>query len=367
MNLKAVKILWMVTADAENTNAQSLNAREVALRLDPKLFDSTFFYEHQPDPRLLQTPAIRLVELPDKRRTSAVLKEMFGGHQLITYMDLSPASYIFLHAPRALRRGALTVLHVEAPAGQLERAPYHAVFLRNGIVPLCDVHTGITEFIVREMESMGLRSWATLPVGVDTRRFSPPSIPRQPSVPTVLFAGTVMKRKGVHLIAEIARQVPDAQFLITGGARDGFDQVVISKVRELRLSNVQLLGPQSQARMIQIMRSSDVFLLPSQLEGIPKVTLEAAATGLPCVIFNTYQTPSVVDGHTGFQVATLQEMADSVKLQVHDADKRREMGAAAVGHAKNFDWDAIVVKWQEAYLRMACGPARLRPSSVRLC
>jgi glycosyltransferase involved in cell wall biosynthesis len=44
------------------------------------------------------------------------------------------------------------------------------------------------------------------------------------------------------------------------------------------------------------MRESDILLVPSRLEGIPRVTLEAAAAGLPAVVFDDYQTPSVLLG-----------------------------------------------------------------------
>ena len=39
----AIKILFNVFADGDNVNAQSLNAREIALRLSPGRYQSTFF------------------------------------------------------------------------------------------------------------------------------------------------------------------------------------------------------------------------------------------------------------------------------------------------------------------------------------
>jgi glycosyltransferase involved in cell wall biosynthesis len=43
------------------------------------------------------------------------------------------------------------------------------------------------------------------------------------------------------------------------------------------IENVEFLGPQSQRAMVKIMQASDIFLAPSRLEGLPKVTLEASA------------------------------------------------------------------------------------------
>src|SRR5947209_4666367 len=232
MNPDPIKILWMVSADARNTNAQSLNAREIALRLNPDVFHSTVFYEDEPDERLARSPSVRLVHMPEKHRTWTVLKELFGRHNLIAYLDYSPASYMFLHSPRSLRRGALTVIHVEAPVGQLKGASRQLRFLYNGVVPHSDFHTAITDFVAREMESAGMRPFAILPVGVDTRIFRPAPVPKQGGVPTILFAGTVIERKGVLLLLEVARQVPNARFLIAGAGRGGFEQVVRSRIRD---------------------------------------------------------------------------------------------------------------------------------------
>jgi glycosyltransferase involved in cell wall biosynthesis len=223
--------------------------------------------------------------------------------------------------------------------------------------------TGITPFVTQELERIGLHPSAMLPVGVDTKRFVRNRPPAN-NMPTVLFVGTVIERKGVLSVLEIARRVTGAQFVLVGAARDGFDQIVSSRIQALGLRNVQLLGPRPQDEILQFMQSSDIFLLPSHLEGIPKVTLEAAATGLPCIVFDSYETPSVINGVTGFQVKSLDEMVDRVMLLVQNTRLRLEMGDAAVRHAKTFDWDVIVPKWQEAYLRMAGKPARLQPSAV---
>ena len=347
----------MVSVDSGNTNAQSLNAREIALRLDAQRFSSTLFYESDPDSRLLSLPNIQLVKLPTKRRTLAILKEMFGGYQLITYLDYSPASYVFVHSPRRLRRGAQTVLHFEAPAAQMADATRLTRFLYQAVAARCDVHVDISDFVARDMGKRGMPSDWILPVGVETKRFIPPPV-HWSRIPTVLFAGTVIERKGAHLVVDVAREVPEALFLIVGAARGGFDEVVRKRIQELDLTNVQLLGPQSQMSMVEIMQRSDIFLLPSRLEGIPKVTLEAAATGLPCVVFNSYETPSVIDGVTGFQVASFEEMVDRVKLLVREPGRRQEMGAQAIRHAQKFDWDIVAAQWQDAYLQIAGSQSR---------
>jgi glycosyltransferase involved in cell wall biosynthesis len=348
-----VRLLLLPVVDAGNVNAQSLNVREIALRLDPERFVTTLCYEAQPDPRLLNRPGIRLERLPTCGRTLRILKEMMSGYHIIAYIDYSPASYAFLHLPRFLRGRTKSVFHAEAPSAQVVNPSRTLRFLYDGIFPRCDVYTGITEFVARDVEkSIGKTVSHLLPVGVDTDLFTPPRN-RSNDAPVVLFAGTLIERKGPQLVLDAAERFPHADFRLVGASREGFGEFLQQRIEVSGLSNVRLDGPRSQLELAQIMRASDIFVLPSHLEGIPKVTLEAAATGLPTVVFRDYKTPSVVDGVTGFQVGTTEEMMQSVEKLISDPSLRYRMGQAARKHVESFRWDVVSRQWQQAYLEMA--------------
>jgi glycosyltransferase involved in cell wall biosynthesis len=347
-----VRVLFLPSIDTYNVNAQSLNVREIARRLDPRRFQTTLWYEREPDGRLLRIPEICLKQLPQQRRTLRILREMLSGYDLIGYMDYSPASSLFLRLPKILRGSAKTILHVEGIV-ELDNPSRTLRFLHESIFPRCDVHTGITEFVATDVnKKFGLRVSHILPVGVDTTFFVPPAA-RRNSMPVVLFAGAIIERKGLHIVLDAAARFPNAMFRIIGAARGGFDGVLQQRILQLGLRNVTLEGPKSQAELLEIMWNSDIFLLPSHLEGIPKVSLEAAATGLPCVVFRDYQTPSVIDGVTGFQSGSNEEMMQAVGRLISDSDLREQMGKKARDHVKQFDWDVVARLWQNAYLEIA--------------
>ncbi len=348
-----VRVLFVPGVDTGNTNAQSLNVREIVLRLDPERFQSAVWYEHEPDPRLQNRSSIRLLKLPPHGKSRRIFKEMLAGYDIIAYIDFSPASYLFLHLPRTLRKRTKAVLHVEAPSAQLVAPSRTLRFLVEGIYPRCDTYTGITEFVARDIyKTAGKRASHILPVGVDTRMFTPP-VKRANLLPVVLFAGTIMQRKGAQYVVDAAAQFPDAIFRLVGAGREGYEVFINDKIKRMALKNVRVDGPKTQSQMAAIMRESDVFLLPSRLEGIPKVTLEAAATGLPCIVFRDYETPSVIDGVTGFQVGTMDEMMQALGKLLADRSLRERMGAEARTHVEKFDWDVVGREWQTAYLRIA--------------
>jgi glycosyltransferase involved in cell wall biosynthesis len=159
-------------------------------------------------------------------------------------------------------------------------------------------------------------------------------------------------------VVDAAARFPNASFRIVGAGRHGFEKIVQQKITQLGLTNVSLDGPRTQTQMLDIMRTSDIFLLPSRLEGIPKVTLEASATGLPCIVFDDYETPSVVDGETGFQARTIEEMMQALEKLIEDCSLRERMGSAARSHVRIYDWDIVARKWQSAYLEIAGIPVK---------
>jgi len=337
-----VRVLFLPSVDADNVNAQSLNVREIALRLNPQLFQVTLWFEREPDTRLLGSPAIRLEKLPPRQRTLRILKEMASGYDIIAYMDFSPASYTILRLPRALRRGATAVFHAEGVM-QLVNPSRTLWLLYDGVFPHCDVYSAITQFVAADVfKKIGKTVSYILPAGVDTNLFTPPAS-RMNSVPVVLFAGAVIERKGPQIVVEAGRRFPNAIFRILGTAREGFDEVLRQQIARLDVRNVTLEGPKSQVELLEIMRNCDIFLLPSRLEGMPKVTLEAAATGLPCV----------VDGVTGFQVGTTEEMMQALETLINDHALREQMGKKAREHVQQFSWDVVSRQWQNAYLEIA--------------
>jgi glycosyltransferase involved in cell wall biosynthesis len=338
------QILFNVCADAENYNAQSLNAREIALRLDPERFHSTLFFERSPDERLLRS-SIRLVKVPARHRTIRVLCEMLGAYDAILYMDLSPASYAYLHLPKVMRRSTRTVLSIEGTRGNLDDVSMTIRRYADYIVRHSDVRVAISEFVAHDSEAFnGMRADCVIPVGVDTQVFHPPTV-RVNEVPTVLFVGHLIQRKGPHLVIEAAQQFPEACFRLVGSSRGQFGEDLRRKCETL--PNVRLELPMPQAQLAEVMRESDLLLHPSRVEGVPKVTLEGAATGLPCIVFDDYQTPSVLDGLTGFQVKAFDEMLVRLKLLIADRALRQKMGTAAVTHARAFDWTHVVGRWAE--------------------
>ena len=91
-----------------------------------------------------------------------------------------------------------------------------------------------------------------------------------------------------------------------------------------------------------------VALAPSAKEGWGLCVVEAGSHCVPTVAYHDAGglTESVLDGHTGILVNSLEEMVEQTSTLLTDHDVRARMGLAAREHASGFTWDAAVESWE---------------------
>jgi len=213
-----------------------------------------------------------------------------------------------------------------------------------------------------------------IPNGVDIARFSAPRDPI-PEYATgklnILFVGRPEQRKGLrHLIeafAIVKAKRPDARLIVVGAGR--FDRFR-SRVRALRLPDVEFRGYVSYEDLPRYHRTADVFCAPAtgfESQGI--VLLEAMAAGLPIVASNIEGYAGVLThGVEGLLVlpGDEQALAEALLALLDDADLRRRMGAEGSRRAQEFGWDRVSQQVLSYYERLLYErhPAQRRPAKV---
>lgn len=349
MREKMIRVLFPNWVDDHNYNAQSLNAREIALRLDPRRFLSTLFYQRSPDPRLHDHPSIELIRVPPRLGTLKMLAKALTGFDLIFRANMTRFTYLFFHIPERLRRGTAVVDWLEGYESNTRHVTPQWRKYADFIQPRVTRRVAITEYVARKhLEDRGHRAMGIIPVGVDTGLFTPPP-KRSREIPVVLFIGTLIARKNPHLVLVAARRFPHVRFIMVGEKRGSLYLRFQRLMDHWNLGNVTLLNPMPQNKLVELMHGSDILFHPSKSEGFPKVVLEGAATGLPAIISGHYEAPAVVDGTTGFQVRRLNEMLNYLELLIENRALRSRMGEAAVKHAQQFDWSLIVRRWEQVF------------------
>jgi sugar transferase (PEP-CTERM/EpsH1 system associated) len=112
-------------------------------------------------------------------------------------------------------------------------------------------------------------------------------------------------------------------------AGDGPLKAQALKLLEENKLNSHAWLPGDRNDIAEIMRRLDIFILPSQAEGISNTILEAMATGLPVIATNVGGNPElVIDGETGSLVAAGEAvpMANKLLEYINKPDMRRRHG-----------------------------------------
>ncbi len=105
---------------------------------------------------------------------------------------------------------------------------------------------------------------------------------------TILSVGQLQTRKGVLDFIDIAKKMPDIQFIWAGGAvfgklSDGYKKIKEVISNELP-NNVRFLGLIDREKMNDIYNMADVMFLPSYEELFPMTILESMCCNIPILV-----------------------------------------------------------------------------------
>ncbi|MGH7231734.1 MAG: glycosyltransferase family 4 protein [Nitrospiraceae bacterium] len=177
----------------------------------------------------------------------------------------------------------------------------------------------------------------------------------------------------IRMAAMVHREQPEAQFVLIGDGelRPAVEQEI--RLRKLELV-VHLLGWRRD--IPEILKCLDVFVLTSRWEGLPRVYVEALASGVPVVGTCVNGAPEIIrDGINGYLLdpGDVIGLADRVAFLLHQPDVAKRMGQNAQLVPPEFDIYEMVRQQEREYERLVAewqghrvGQGRRRATAVHL-
>lgn len=178
--------------------------------------------------------------------------------------------------------------------------------------------------------------------GLDLSRFpNPPTREiRSPNGPvTILSVGRMVEKKGFDRLISALALLPeniDWRWIHIGGG--GLKDTLSKQAARLGIeSRIAWRGACAQPQVIEAMRSSDLFVLPSRVaadgdrDGLPNVLMEAASQTLPIVSTNVSAIPEfIANGKHGILTNDdPEDLAGAIMKMVNDPERAAEMAQAA--------------------------------------
>lgn len=149
---------------------------------------------------------------------------------------------------------------------------------------------------------MGVPNVTVIPNGIDVDAFQPGSSTRAGL--TLLSISRLMPRKNVHVliaaVEQLAQEGADLSLVVAG---TGPERERIQRLAERSSGSVRFVGFIDEAQKRRLLSEADLFVQLSMREGLSIATLEALASGVPCVVSDLpgVREP-ITAGQTGWYV-----------------------------------------------------------------
>lgn len=156
-----------------------------------------------------------------------------------------------------------------------------------------------------------------------------------------VFFSIIQPEKGVDLILQAARKLPQVQFHFYGEINKNYEQCFYDAVREA--SNVVYHGVFSGSAdaVYHELEQYDTLLLPTQwkAEGLPGILVEAKIAGLPAVVSDhNFNREIVCNGQDGFVIdkITADKLVTAITVLDHDREHLLSMKYTARKMAERY-------------------------------
>jgi glycosyltransferase involved in cell wall biosynthesis len=153
-----------------------------------------------------------------------------------------------------------------------------------------DVFLSNSNYVGRRIRKVYRRSSTTIHPPVDVDRFVPGSGVKEDFF---LTASRLVPYKRVDLVVEAFQRMPERRLIVIG------DGPEFKRIKALAGPNVQMVGHQDNARLVQYMQLARAFIFAGE-EDFGILPVEAQACGTPVIAFGRGGvTETVIDGITG--------------------------------------------------------------------
>lgn len=245
---------------------------------------------------------------------------------------------LFYRASREIQESEAQLFPEFALSLQAAKEPTWKIERKEQEIELADRIFVPSSFVQKSLIDAGITpdKISIIPFGAPIDYFAPK--PKQDRIFRVLFIGRVGPRKGVHYLLKAWQELKllSAELLLVG--INEFPPNYLEKYADI----IRYIPSVPHSSLKSYYNSGNVLVLPTLVEGLPLVILEAMACGIPVITTpNAGISDIITNGIEGFiiPIRDVETLKEKLEWCYHHPQELVEMGLAARRKAESLTWN----------------------------
>ena len=159
----------------------------------------------------------------------------------------------------------------------------------------------------------------------------------------LISVGELSVRKNHRVVVEALQGLPDDYWYVIVGKGQLEEELKAMDTT----GRLKLLGFRTD--IVELLRSSDLFVFPSLQEGLPVALMEAMASGLTCVVSDIRGNTDLIDNTIGNVVPARKSISWVKAIETMDTKMLRIHGNTCAEIIRQFDTAAVMKRIRSLY------------------
>lgn len=168
----------------------------------------------------------------------------------------------------------------------------------------------------------------------------------------ILFLARLVPEKGVHYLIDAFNQIDtDKKLVIAGGSSHTDDYVSMLKEKTKSNPNIIMTGFVKGRILDELFSNAYMYILPSEIEGLPISLLEAMSYGQCCLVSDIEENMDVIKefGYS-FKNKDVSSLKNQLQDLLNNPDKVNKVRNVVKDYVKEeYSWDIVANKTEEVY------------------
>lgn len=207
-------------------------------------------------------------------------------------------------------------------------------------------------------EKYGINS-VYIPTGVNVQKYYPPNLIKEKynlkGNDYILFVARLVKEKGAHYLINAYKKIKtDFKLVIAGDAK--YEERYKNELLNLAGGddNIIFTGFVNGELLKELFSNCYIYVLPSEIEGLPTSLIEAMSFGNCCLVSDINENIEAINGYGyTFKVGDVDDLKNKIKMLIMNQEQVRDIKDKAKDYVtKKYSWDIIAEHYEKVYYEL---------------